>query len=224
MKTILYFAVAATVLASCTNSKLLPKSETYKNIYQEQPLAVLVMPPINKSTKVEAKELFYSSLSQPFTQRGYYVMPPLLSMEILKEESAYDAELFINNSMKQAGELFGVDAVLFTTIHEWNKTAIASQVNVKLEYLLKSTKTDEILFHRTGDITLNISVNTGNIIGDLVGSMLATALTKEIVVARNCNYYTITDIPSGKYSPTFGQDGALKAQPAEFKEFLKNQY
>lgn len=224
MKKIRYLAFAAIAVASCSDTKLLPKSEAYHNIYEEKPLAVLLMPPINKSTKVEAKELFYSSLCQPFTQRGYYVMPPLLSMEILKEESAYDAELFINNSMRQAGQLFGVDAVLFTIIHEWNKTAIASQVNVKLEYSLKSTKTDEILFHRTGDITLNISVSTGNILGDLVGSMLATALTKEIVVARNCNYYTITDIPSGKYSPTFGQDGALKAQPAEFRQFLKNQY
>ncbi len=224
MKKLLYFVATAVMLASCSNAKLLPKSEAYKNIYQEKPLSILLLPPINKSTKVEAKELFYSSLNQPLTQRGYYVMPPLLSMEILKEESAYDAELFINNSMKQVGELFGVDAVLFTTIHEWNKTAIASQVNVKIEYLLKSAKTDEILFHRTGDITLNISVNTGNIIGNLVGSMLATALTKEIVVARNCNYYTVTDIPSGKYSPAFGQDGELKAQPAEFKQSLKNQY
>ena len=224
MKNLLYFVVAAVILASCSNAKLLPKSEAYKNIYQEKPLSVLLLPPINKSTKVEAKELFYSSLSQPLTLRGYYVMPPLLSMEILKEESAYDAELFINNSMKQVGDLFGVDAVLFTTIHEWNKTAIASQINVKIEYLLKSTRTDEILFHRTGDITLNVSVNTGSIIGNVVGSMLATALTKEIVVARNCNYYTVADIPSGKYSPTFGLDSDLKAQPAEFKQVLKNQY
>ncbi|WP_423129765.1 GNA1162 family protein [Gaoshiqia sp. Z1-71] len=224
MKNLLYFVVAAAMLASCSNAKLLPKSEAYKNIYQEKPLSVLLLPPINRSTKVEAKELFYSSLSQPLTLRGYYVMPPLLSMEILKEESAYDAELFINNSMKQVGDLFGVDAVLFTTIHEWNKTAIASQINVKIEYLLKSARTDEILFHRTGDITLNVSVNTGSIIGNVVGSMLATALTKEIVVARNCNYYTVTDIPSGKYSPTFGLDGDLKAQPAEFKQVLKNQY
>ena len=224
MKKILYLTVIALVFASCTNNKLLPKSEAYKNIYEEKPLSILVLPPINRSTKVEAKELFYSSLSVPFASNGYYVMPPLLAMEILKEESAYDAEMFVNSSMKQVGDLFGVDAVLFTTINEWRKTSVASQIAVNIDYMLKSTKTDEILFHRTGDVTLNVSVNTGTIVGNLVGSMLATSLTKEIVVARNCNMYTIGDIPAGKYSPTFGQDGELKAQPAEFKQVLKNQY
>jgi len=224
MKHILYFVLLAVIVSSCTPGKLLSKSETYKNIYEEKPLSILVLPPINRSTKVEAKELFYSSLAVPFTLNGYYVMPPLLSMEILKEESAYDAELFIDNSMKQVGDLFGVDAVLFTTIHDWRKTAIASQVNVKIEYLLKSTKTDEVLFHRTGDVTLSISMNTGSLVGNIVGSMIATSLTKEIVVARSCNMFTISDIPAGKYSPAFGTDQNLKAQPAEFRQILQQNY
>ncbi|HZK95314.1 MAG TPA: GNA1162 family protein [Prolixibacteraceae bacterium] len=220
MKKIIYFAALAILFASCSTSKLQTKSVAYKTLYEEKPLSILALPPINKSTKVEAKELFYSSLAVPFTLNGYYVMPPLLSMEILKEESAYDAEMFINGSMKKVGELFGVDAVLFTTIHEWTKTSIASQINVKIEYMLKSTKTDEILFDRIGDVTLSVSVNTGSIIGNVVGSMIATSLTKEIVVGRNCNIYTISDIPAGKYSPLFGLDGDKKAQPKEFKTVI----
>jgi hypothetical protein len=224
MKQILYFAALIVLLASCTATKLQTKSVTYKTLYEEKPLSILALPPINKSTKVEAKELFYSSLAVPFTLNGYYVMPPLLSMEILKEESAYDAEMFINGSMKKVGELFGVDAVLFTTIHEWRKTSIASQVNVKIEYLLKSTKTDEILFNRIGDVTLSISMNTGNPLVNIVGSMIATSLTKEIVVGRNCNMYTISDIPAGKYSPLFGLDGEKKAQPKEFRSVITQSY
>lgn len=224
MKKILYLAVLAVLFASCAATKLQTKAVTYKTLYEEKPLSILALPPINKSTKVEAKELFYSSLAVPFTLNGYYVMPPLLSMEILKEESAYDTEMFINGSMKKVGELFGVDAVLFTTIHEWKKTTIASQVNVRIEYVLKSTKTDEILFNRIGDVTLSISMNSGNILVDLAGSMLATALTKEIVVGRNCNIYTISDIPAGKYSTMFEQDGELKAQPKEFSTVITRSY
>jgi hypothetical protein len=224
MKKIIYFALIVSSLASCTATKLSPKSVTYKTLYSEKPLSILALPPINRSTKVEAKELFYSSLAVPFTLNGYYVIPPLLSMEILKEESAYDSEMFINGSMKKVGELFGVDAVLFTTIHEWTKTAIASQIRVKIEYLLKSTKTDEILFNRVGDVTLSISMNTGNAFANIVGSMLATSLTKEIVVGRNCNIYTIKDIPAGKYSPMFGKDGETMAQPKDFKSVITNSY
>jgi len=46
------------------------------------------MPPINKSTNVEAKEYFHSTMNIPIANAGYYVIPPFLSMEILKKESA----------------------------------------------------------------------------------------------------------------------------------------
>lgn len=224
MKILLYFSAVVIILSGCTSVKLPSKAVTYKALYDEKPTTILALPPINRSTKVEAKELFYSSISVPFTLNGYYVIPPLLGMEILKEESAYDSEVFIDGSMKKVGDLFGVDAVLFTIIHEWTKTAIASQVRVKIEYLLKSTKTDEILFNRTGDITLQISMNSGNTWVNLVGSMIATSLTKEIVVGRNCNLYTLSDIPAGKYSPMFNKDGELTSQPKEFKRVLQNRY
>lgn len=213
-KVILACIVGLIAFSSCTTTKQvakITKADQYSRMYEEQPISILVMPPINRSTKVEAKELFYSSLIVPLSQRGYYVLPPLLSMEILKEESAYDAEMFINNSMMPVGNLFGVDAVLFTTIHEWAKTTIASQVRVVVEYTIKSTKTDEVLFNRTGDITYSPRANTGSFLGDLVSSMITTAFTKEIEMGRRCNVYTIEDMPAGKYSPSWGVDGDMQA-------------
>lgn len=223
MKKILLIVAVAAIFSSC-NSSFTPKSETYSKLYEEKPLTILALPPINRSTKVEAKELFYSSLAVPLTQKGYYVMPSLLSMEIMKEESVYDAELLMNNSMKRVGEAFGVDAVLFTIIHDWRKTTIASQITVSIEYILKSTKTDEVLFNRKGNITLVSSVNSGSAIGNLVGSMLATALTKEITVGRTCNYYTISDMPAGKYEANFEKDGTTPSQSKEFTVRLQNSY
>lgn len=216
MKKVIYALLAACLFASCGTTKVM-KSERYAKMYEEKPVSVLIMPPINRSTKVEAKELFYSSLIVPLSQRGYYIMPPLLTMEILKEESAYDAEMFVNNSMKQVGNLFGVDAVLFTTIHEWAKTTVASQIRVVVEYTLKSTKTDEVIFSRKGDITYSPNSNTGSAFGDLVANMLTTAFTKEIEVGRKCNVYTLGDIPAGKYSPSWGTDGNTSAGTESFK-------
>ena len=179
MRKILFTGLIAIVmLSSCGTTNGVAKSKRFAQMYEEKPIAILVMPPINRSTKVEAKELFYSSLVVPITQRGYYVMPPLLTMEILKEESAYDAEMFVNSSMIQVGNLFGVDAVLFTTIHEWSKTTIASQIRIVVEYTLKSAHTDEILFTRKGDIVYSPNTNTGNAIGNLVANMLTRLLQK----------------------------------------------
>ena len=221
MKKIIFVSLAVIVaLSSCTTTKV-AKSKRYAQMYEEKPIAILVMPPINRSTKVEAKELFYSSLVVPITQRGYYVMPPLLTMEILKEESAYDAEMFVNSSMKQVGNLFGVDAVLFTTIHEWAKTTVASQIRVVVEYTLKSAHTDEVLFNRKGDIVYSPNANTGSFIGNMVANMLTTAFTKEIEMGRKCNIYTLGDIPAGKYSPSWGTDGETAAGEATFSVRLQ---
>ncbi len=76
-----------------------------------------------------------------------------------------------------------------------------------------STTTDEVLFHRTGDITVSTSVNTGNAITDMVASIVVTALSKEIIAGQRCNLYTFSDLPAGKYHSSFGQDGEKKAQP-----------
>lgn len=219
MKKFIIAIVAAWMVAGCATT-MPPKQEVYGSLYEEKPLAILVMPPINRSTKVEAKELFYSSLIVPLTLRGYYVMPPLLAMEILKEESAYDSEMFVNSSMKNVGSLFGVDAVLFTTIHDWRKTTIASQVTVEIEYTLKSAKSDEVLFNRTGDITLSMSGNSGNLLADALSGMIMTALTKEITVGRRCNIYSLGDIPAGKYHSMFMQDQTSPSQPKKFSIVL----
>ena len=219
MRILFILGVVAVIMSGCGATGPL-KSETYKSLYDEKPLSILALPPINKSTKVEAKELFYSSVVVPLAEKGYYVMPPLLAMEILKEESAYDSEMFFDSSIKKMGEVFGVDAVLFTVIHEWGKTTLLNQVHVKIEYILKSTKTDAVLFDRVGDVTLKQNMNSGNALADLIGGMLAAALTKEIVVGEKCNYYTLDDLPAGRYNSLFGKDGNTVSGPKEFEKTL----
>ena len=67
---------------------------------KKKPLTILIMPPINNTNHAEAKEYFYSSLAKPLCEKGYYVVSPFLSMDLLKQESAYDSEMFIGGSQK----------------------------------------------------------------------------------------------------------------------------
>ena len=90
-------------------------------MYEEKPVTLLVMPPINNSSNVEAKDLLYTSISKPLAEAGYYVISPLLAMDILKAESAYDAEMFVNGSLSTFHNYFGCDAVVFSEIKTWAK-------------------------------------------------------------------------------------------------------
>ena len=220
------FSFVALIFTSCGSSKILTKQEIYPHIYSERPLAIAIMPPINKTNNVEAKEFLYVTLSKPLSEKGYYVLSPFLCMEMYKSESAYDAEMYINNPVGQFGKVLGADAVLFTTIVKWEKAALVSSIYVEIEYLLKSTHTNEILFERKGHITYDASVNSGSngLLGalvDLAASAINTAATNHVKVARICNAYTLSDIPAASYSPIFDTDQKMPAGQKIFTQTVR---
>ncbi len=224
----LSLAIIATLfLTACSTTAPVTKAKAYEGIYSEKPVSILLMPPINRSTNVEAKEYFHTSLNVPIANAGYYVIPPFLSMEILKRESAYDAELFLEGPVSQFGEVFGADLALFTIIHKWDKSSLAAKVKVEIEYIFKSTKTNEIVYTRRGEVTYDTSVNLGGsglvgLAANLAASAINTAAAKYMNVARSCNAYTFKDLPAGTYSPTHLQDGEEYAGSKAFKVMLNS--
>lgn len=217
-KTMFLMVAAALLLASCASSNT--RGSLYPKFYEEKPVTLLVMPPINNTTNVEAKDLLYTSISQPLIEAGYYVVSPHLALEMLKAESAYDAELFFDKDAAVFARVFGADAVIFSVIDDWKKVGVGIQT--KIRYIVKSTKTNEVLFDRTCDLFLDLSTNvssnqSNSLLGalvDLAATAVNTALTDHIVAARKCNRYIFSDIPRGKYSPQFMQDmkeGAAKS-------------
>ena len=157
MKRIVYLILATLVLTSCGSTGL-TRSSLYPKMYEEKPVTLLVMPPINNSANVDAKELLYTSISRPLAEAGYYVISPTLAMEILKQESAYDAELFIDKPLKPFHDFFGADAVVFSVIDSWAKQGLG--INTKIRYIIKSALTDETLFDRSCDLYLDLSVDS----------------------------------------------------------------
>ena len=184
-------ALVMVAISSCgpLNRGPLTRGAAYPKMYEEHPTAILIMPPINKTNKVEAKESVYATLYMPLVNKGYYVFSPFLSQELLQSESGYDA-------------------VLFTTITRWNKLSALSQIEVAIEYTLKSTRTHEVLFHRSANVTIDASVisNSGSLLLDFIVNTVATALTDNVVGARKANAFILQDLPEGKYSPLYLND------------------
>ena len=75
-----------------------------------------IMPPINQTTHAEAKDFFYTTLYLPLCEKGYYVYSPYLTMEMYQQESAYDAEMFLDKDISMFQKVLGADAVMFTII------------------------------------------------------------------------------------------------------------
>ncbi len=185
------------------------RGEAYAKMYEEKPVSILVMPPINNTSNVDAKDLLYTSISRNLAEAGYYVISPMMAMDVFKNESAYDAEYFISSSLNKFKEYFGVDAVIFAIIDKWAKEGF--QVHTVINYVIKSTTTNEILFERSCDMTLNLMKNSGTnglagLLADVIVSAIDVATTEHIEAARIANMYVFDDLPYGKYSPLYLQD------------------
>jgi hypothetical protein len=114
---------------------------------------------------------------------------------VFKNESAYDAEYFIHSSLRKFKEYFGADAVVFAVIDKWAKEGF--QIHTVISYIVKSTTTNEILFERSCDMTLNLMKNSnyGNglagalagVLADVIVSAIDVATTEHIEAARIAN-------------------------------------
>lgn len=225
MKKIILIIASIALLCSCGALKESPtRGKQYSTMYEQKPLTLLVMPPINNTTNVEAKEYLYTSISRPLVEAGYYVISPLLAMDVLKQESAYDAELFVDAPLGKFADFFGCDAVVFSEINTWTKQGFG--IRTDIHYFIKSAKTGETIFDRSCNLYLDLSVSSGNnsTLGQLISlaaSAINTAATDHIKAARMANYYIFRDIPRGKYSPEFLQDRDIVAEKQNVSATVK---
>lgn len=224
MKKVIYILTLAVLVSSCGPASKLTRGDQYVQMYEEKPITLLVMPPINNTSNVDAKEYLYTSISRPLAEAGYYVISPLLAMDVLKAESAYDAELFVNGSLSKFKEFFGADAIVFSEINSWAKQGFGIKTNIR--YFIKSAHTGEILFDRSCELYLDLQVSSGSnsVLGQLVAlaaSAIATATTDHIVAARKANYFIFRDIPRGKYSPEYLNDKEVTAEKKDIKATVK---
>ena len=211
MKQYIILALTALLLASCGASNTLTRGSQYPKMYEEHPLSIVVMPPINQTNHAEAKDYFYTTL---------------MTMEMFQTESAYDAEQFIEGNLLKFREVLGADAAMFTTIKSWQRNNLGGNITAGVEYLLRSTKTGETLYKREGLITVDTSVSSsgGGLLGALAGlaaTAISTAATDKVVAGRKCTAYVLSDLPEGKYGQLYDKDQNMAAGKSYIQQTVR---
>ena len=143
-------------LTACQNEK---KIATYNALYAETPTTIYIAPVQDNTprAKVEsqgdrsrnqeldvAASYMYQTLAMPMLQQGYYVIPPLASKQIASCESRSQRQQ-LNGDLSSYDREFNIDAILYPTIHKWDKKD--GGVVVYVEYILRSTKSSNDLMH-----------------------------------------------------------------------------
>lgn len=223
MKNYIVVTLMCVLFSSCAET--ITRGKQYAMLYEEKPTSILIMPPINQTNSVEAKEYFYTTLYSPLCEKGYYVYSPNLMMELLQSESAYDSEMFLESDLSTFKEVLNADAAMFTIIKSWKKHTVLGRITVGIEYILRSTSSGEILYKREGLITVDTSINGGNsalgLLISVVGTAVNTAATDKVVAGRRCTAFVLSDMPTGKYSKSYGIDAHEVAGKAYVKATVK---
>ncbi|MBR5253429.1 MAG: DUF799 family lipoprotein [Bacteroidales bacterium] len=144
--------------------KIFPKKVerdfTYPEMYKEKPKTIMVVYPWNRSKEKFADEMFYSSICEELTLKGYYVLPALPLLDEFKADTLFSSQYYKKEDTKKLQKKYGVDAVLYVTIYSMKKEWWTTNVNINAQYDLISAKTNENLFSRHADFNYDSQMPT----------------------------------------------------------------
>jgi hypothetical protein len=208
-------AACLAILLGCVPPVADPKD--YAKFRSEDPRSILVVPVINRTVDVTAPDYFLATISRPIAERGYYVFPVNLVKRVLEDDGLADANLVHQANPKRLGELFGVDTILYITIHKWDAkyAVLSTSVEVEFTYSLKSGKTGEELWKSKEAMTYTPqNRSSGNPIADLISMAITAGMTKAapnyIPLAQQANGNAVLRVhqglPAGPHHAEHGKD------------------
>ena len=140
------------------------------------PASILVLPPVNESPDTRATNSFWSTVTPPLAEAGYYVFPVTVVDTMLKENgvtNGFDAQNIPLNKLK---EIFGADAALYLKVKKYGSKyqIIDTTAEVEVEAKLVSLNTGALLWQ--GKESSERSNDSDTLTG-----LLVTALIEQIL-------------------------------------------
>lgn len=214
VKRISWLAVMAIGLSGCATS-IISKEDAFPKMYQAKPVAILVVPAINNTTAAEAPEYYSTTIAEPLTRMGYYVLPIEVTNRLLQEQGIVDGAQLANVDAGLFKTMYGADAVLFVNINQWDTSyfVLGGDVTVGIAYELVSTTNQDVLWQYADTVVVNTGGGNsgGGLIGALISTAINTALTDYIPLAKQVNYKALSTLPFGGYHPKAGTDQKVRA-------------
>lgn len=203
--------VAAIVLFSgCATPK------DYTAFRAHHPRSILVLPPMNESTYVNATYSVLSTVTKPLAEMGYYVFPVAVIDMLLKENGLPTPGEMNQIPLRKIDEIIGADAVLYMTINEYGTkyAVLDSSTIVNLTARLVDVQTGNLLWNGHVDIRTSSSGGSNSLVGMLVSATLnqivasGTDEAHDLSSQANLQLFTTRNrgLLYGPYHPKFGTD------------------
>ncbi len=190
-----------------------PDYATYR---AHMPRSILVVPPLNETTDVNAPYTWLSTVTRPLVESGYYVFPVAVVDAFLKENGLPTPGEMNAVPPAKFHEILGADAVLFVVIEQWGQKyqIVASTTVVEARARLVEAATGQQLWEGTAMATESSNAGQGDPIAMLIGAIIEQIVDsfddRTHDVARQANFEVFlnpnTGLLRGPYHPDFGTD------------------
>lgn len=169
--------LATLLVTGCATTQ---PSYDYSAFQRNRPKSIVILPPVNDSTAVNANYSLLSQMTLPLAESGYYVLPVTLVDETFRQNGLSNAADIAAVPTQKLHEIFGADAALYVHVTEYGTTyqVIASVTKVSAVARLVDLRTGELLWDGKG--TASDNGGQGADAGGIVG-MLVMALVKQIM-------------------------------------------
>lgn len=216
MKNLIIFIIVPT-LALVYFTGCMPtvtKVQKFPGMYEEKPKSLLIIPPIDESNTVDAKDYYTSTIEVPLAVNGYYVLPYEVTSDLLKQDDTYNIKDLNSLPLNKFYDDFGADAVLFTKIKRWDTSymVLASSLTVSIDAEIISTHTSKVLWKYNGTEVVELGSAGGGIAGLVAAVVTAVAMSSSdyTVHSSRANEKFVKSLPYGSYHPSYLKDQGVQ--------------
>ncbi|WP_175887676.1 DUF799 domain-containing protein [Burkholderia contaminans] len=204
------------LLSACAQPVKRPDYTAFK---KSQPRSILVLPPLNETSEVDATYGMLSQMTLPLAESGYYVVPVAVMDETFKQNGLTNAAEIQETPPAKLREIFGADAALYTKVSQYGTVyrIIASATVVSASAKLVDLRTGDVLWQGRASAASDEGGNNGG--GGLIG-MLVVAAVKQIANTLMDQSHDVAAFTSGRlltagpptgllygpHSPKYGTD------------------
>jgi hypothetical protein len=189
------------------------KPYDYTNFRAHPPRSILILPPLNESTHIEATYGYFSTVSSPVAELGYYVFPVEEIDRFFQENGMPTAGEMHQVPLDKVATITGADAVMFITVEDYGSTykVLDSQTIVKVHAKLVDTRTQLLLWEGHGAAVQSGSGGSNNILAKLIVAAVSQAINSSrdrahgVSRVANVNLFMAKSIglPYGPYSSKY---------------------
>ncbi|QGZ62297.1 DUF799 domain-containing protein [Paraburkholderia acidisoli] len=210
-------AVAA-LLAACAGPA--KQQVDYTALRAARPHTIVVLPPLNETSDVNATNGMLSQMTMPLAEAGYYVLPVAEVAETFKQNGLTTAADIQDVSPAKLRKIFGADAALYTKVTQYGSVYQVVDANtfVTASAKLVGLANGDVLWEGKGSASGKELGNYG-VNGGLITSLVQAAV-KQVAHTLSDESWAVAGLTSrkllsagqpngllyGPRSPKFGTD------------------